>query len=127
MISEYRAYHSGKMWKPFDLEWFKDDAVVPDNWDDTGILDGGKWPADTIFLQNTGLKDEKDVEIFEGDIIDAHRNSSFLRTVEWNGEFAQFIAPFSDGSGIQLFSQRQCSQCKIVGNIHDNPELLDAK
>ena len=82
--------------------------------------------------QFTGLKDKNGKEIFEGDIIreldfwDKPRN--YTRQVEWKDASCGF-EPFSD-------SEENCGHCGggvtpgdciVVGNIHDNPELLEVK
>lgn len=55
-----------------------------------------------------------------GDLIDACPDGTrrYIRTVEWDGEFAQFRALFPDGSG-QLFTRRQCLTYEVIGNIHE--------
>jgi uncharacterized phage protein (TIGR01671 family) len=71
--------------------------------------------------QFTGLHDKNDKEIFEGDIIDTNPNGrkQFLRKIIWNDKLACFQAPFSDGSGIQLFTKQQCLEYEVIGTIHD--------
>lgn len=65
--------------------------------------------------QFTGLFDKNGKEIFEGDILkwdDIEWGSEHLELVEWN---------------YSLFSIRKDDWnewCEVVGNIHDNPELL---
>lgn len=78
-----------------------------------------------VLEQFTGLKDKNSKSVFEGDLIDAHPDGTrrYLRTVEWDDDFAQFRALFPDGSG-QLFTRRQCLTYEVIGNIHSTPELL---
>jgi uncharacterized phage protein (TIGR01671 family) len=73
--------------------------------------------------QFTGLTDKNGKKIFEGDIVQAERigNSDNWTgyVVFWNGCFA--LKGLKDGNvpAIDLFKNY-----KVIGNIHDNPELL---
>ena len=81
---------------------------------------------DLIIMQSTGLFDEYGKEIFDGDIL--HTTDNELAKVFWNddlaGWFVDFlyeIAELSEVADIQ--SSR--SICAIVGNIYENPELME--
>ncbi len=74
-------------------------------------------------MQYVGLKDKNGVEIYEGDVIDYGFNR-FAAIVFWEGRFTFKGLNFSDGnpSAIVDFFRYQ-----VIGNIHENPELLEVK
>lgn len=83
---------------------------------------------ESVLMQSTGLFDEYGKEIFDGDIL--HTPDNELAKVFWNddlaGWFVDFlyeIAELSEVADIQ--SSR--SICKIIGNIYENPELLEGE
>lgn len=72
--------------------------------------------------QNTGLKDKNDKEIYEGDIVSYGRR--YMQVIQLNtGEWALKQKGFY--SNISLYMSLKF--CEVVGNIHENPELLEKK
>ena len=69
--------------------------------------------------QFTGLLDKNSKRIYEGDIV--RDNYGNIRAVKFfNGRYCPFIA----------YPEYKCwneDECEIIGNIHDNPELLEVK
>lgn len=68
--------------------------------------------------QYTGLNDKNNVKIFEGDIL---KFRSGIYSVEWDNEHSKFLQ--RDGQFSREF-HIWIEKSEIVGNIHDNPELL---
>lgn len=85
--------------------------------------------GDDLIMQYTGLKDKNGKEIYEGDVIE-HIQGIYDRTkikekVFWNDELAGFN-PFSDyDSDCDIYVEMETVE--IIGNIHENPELLEGK
>lgn len=65
-----------------------------------------------IFMQYTGLKDKTGKEIYEGDILDIKYN--------YIGKVAVIFK-----RGEYNISRYNLDKCKVIGNIHENPELLE--
>lgn len=72
--------------------------------------------------QYTGLKDKNGKRIFEGDVI---KDDKHLYLIEWYaGDFDAGFLPFICSENCRAV--RSCN-CEIIGDIHDNPELLEGE
>lgn len=73
--------------------------------------------------QYTGLKDKNGKEIYEGDILRTETDKPMV--VSWNEKFASFCL-WREGWAFNHFFGEACDpeRCEVIGNIHENPELL---
>ena len=79
--------------------------------------------------QYTGLKDKNGRQIFEGDIVRLfNRNGQEIMSyvVEWYSDCSMFVLDCIDfDMGFDMdFTVFYGDEFEIVGNIHDNPELV---
>lgn len=78
--------------------------------------------------QCTGLKDKNGKLIFENDIIvtDKFNTPEIKYTITYDKELAAFIGEYRKGCIKHFTTFDDDSNCfEVIGNIHDNPELLE--
>lgn len=76
--------------------------------------------------QCTGLKDKHEKLIYEGDIVLVEhkgKNRGYAK-IQWDNDFAKFVIVFETHSYL-MFDEAFAEDLKIIGNIHENPELLE--
>lgn len=118
--------HSKKEWLPtYD---FGNGHQGIEVWDHKN----GKIPKHIEIVQFTGLTDRHEVDIYEGDILSGDSRSVPWYKVVWEdyGWKLRGLIHHDNGkkSGI-VFSigDAKLSQIEVIGNIHETPELLEAK
>ena len=71
-------------------------------------------------MQFTGLLDKQGVDIYEGDIVEYDNAVGFwYGEVKYINQYSAFRCVFNDGRWTDLYEN-----IKVIGNIHENPELL---
>lgn len=119
LMGEVTGLRFSKSQYPFlNVRFRKNGKVV-----DEGYYFGQEDGCDSIILmQYTGLKDKNGKEIYEGDIF--RTSLGFVAVVKWdddNGRFLGFIA----GRERRIMYVGREPAVEVIGNIHENPELLE--
>ena len=72
--------------------------------------------------QFTGLTDKNGKRIFEGDIV---RHGKYLYDVRYYTPFAMWVLNSISRSCMIVGMHASFTESEVIGNIHDNPELLE--
>ncbi|MFT8725691.1 YopX family protein [Liquorilactobacillus nagelii] len=128
---KFRAYssHNHKMYPVSDIEWDIDGRIWV-------TADDGKNGIELIdeeahLTQYTGLHDKNGREIYEGDIIVTHPKSRYEApksgVVQFGGSCPSFGYKTEDGEEYDIWSSNAYRTYEVIGNIFENPELLEAQ
>jgi uncharacterized phage protein (TIGR01671 family) len=102
--------------------------------DDNGFDNYTEYEVATETIgQYTGLTDKNGNKIFEGDVLRVCLDPEIrVGDVIWDSEIASYNIPFNDGKCVlplDIFIAKNKVGDKVwieaIGNIHDNPELLE--
>ncbi|MFS5167843.1 YopX family protein [Streptococcus agalactiae] len=122
MIPKFRAWSKKfeRMYEVTLIDYENGDVGLKD--DHGGVAIGDV--KQLILMQSTGMFDKNGVEIFEGDIVKIKRliGSRFL--VERHKKTTQFI--LRANFWMEYFGTFGQDELEVVGNIYENPELLES-
>ena len=111
-------------------DWVYGSYIPNYNNNDWIVQDGDFFAVDSDTVgQFTGFYDKNGKEIYEGDIIGCH-NPDIVHLIFYNESQGRFMAALNgdienDFFGVcGLDDSRWNASKEVIGNIHDNPELL---
>lgn len=127
----FRAYDSGSLCRMYQ----PDEVMVGDG--NIWIIDedavAGEWIVnnDLNLMQSTGLFDKDGQEIFEGDVISTYTDNLIIKRDNLLGfyvevdEKREYFAEIVDIEYLDLFAKDFGVAVKVLGNIYENPKLLE--
>lgn len=136
---KFRAWSKrhNQMWGVASLSWIIDSSYeepeldIAPNVQAVGATDGravskvGMNPAkDIILMQYTGLCDKNGTDIYEGDIV---KNPDGVAPVAWLSD-GYVLSGLDAGDSMwetQPLMYHPISDIEVIGNIYENPELLE--
>ncbi len=148
--TRFRAWDGKKMHVVTELHLLESGSAEVLIWDNTGGLDGEggqsiigctcvedckiqkRYDLAVILMQFTGLKDKNGVEIYEGDVVNvvsSFRKGNITGTIVWNDKLLRLeIRAGGRSSGVKWINWllEKSATIEVIGNIHENPELLEA-
>ena len=128
MKPKFRAWTEEGKVMYYDVYPFKDDTLLL-NYDEFAF---DEVPAsDFIIMQSTGLKDKNGKEIFEGDVVKYKAGrDTFTEEVAYDKNLAGFGVKYADPNIFtfgELAEDIDLSSLEVVGNIYNNPGLLEGE
>ena len=127
MTPKFRAYDSGSLSRMYQ----PDEVMVGDG--NIWIIDedsvAGEWIVnnDIHLMQSTGLCDQEGTEVFEGDILHHQIQTEFTFIVKYDKDKGRW---YGDGLSRTYridITKEFLPYYKVIGNIYENPELLEEK
>ena len=87
----------------------------------------GAYFEDIELMEYTGLKDMKEKEIYEGDIVKLRANHG-IGVIKYYDEWGAFIVEYIKPRPLAVLGMNYYKEdIEVLGNIYENPELLGEK
>lgn len=136
MIPKFRAWHKegNRMILPkhlYSIDLLKEQVTERTKCNYTFSLHS--IPFDKVkFMQSTGLKDKNGKEIFEGDVLELYDCGETIGNVKayWDGSLGAFMLDaivVDDREPMYKVIDDEDFSYSVIGNIYENPELLEVE
>ena len=125
-----KFWNGKKMSAPYELLDMLYEGVPQEIADiEGGLNTDPKFLSKIVTLEFTGLLDKNGKEIYEGDIINFIFDDGVIRCrVHWDDFHAGFKALPEDYENYGISQDMNASRpYEVIGNIHQNPELLEGE
>lgn len=122
---KFRAWHksTGTM---FNVHGWHSEFVFEDTLNGCGATETNPCKIEYCeLMQFTGLKDKNGVDIYEGDIIEIFDDESTKGQVIFNEGSFRLYEKTTYYSHLSAYNPS--GMCEIIGNIYENPDLLQSK
>lgn len=130
MIPKFRAWHKelGRMMLIEIMYFFFFDNELEELELNDPVMNDhiSVYPNEIELMQSTGLKDKNGKEIFEGDIL---KNNKYITSVfyERGAYCVKFCRTTNTTVTMNVISFIEKYKTKVIGNIYENPELLEVE
>lgn len=126
MIPKFRAWTEEGKVMYYDVYPFKDDTLLL-SYDEIAFDEVSA--SDFILMQSTGLKDKHKKEIYEGDIVRFTLTDGFNYVTNEDGVVTYKLGAFYVVNDLTeyLISDINTNKVEVVGNIYNNPGLLEGE
>lgn len=120
--NECRMIYSGTEQNDYPFSW-----MIHSDGIDIVEHDGTDWNylKDIVFMQCTGLHDKNGKEIYDDDVLEC---GDRIVKVKWNNPCGTWDCDFVRYQGVKTSNGISNAdwqyRANIIGNIHENPELL---
>lgn len=130
MIPKYRVWDK-ELQTMLDVSLidFKKGVLVGEHWEfgETNFMSFDE----IVLMQSTGLRDKNGKEIFEGDILACKTDDEVINlNIFWDEEHALFMfesKKYNEQEPLAELVENNTYPFEIIGNVYENPELLEDK
>lgn len=132
-LIKFRAWDKGEKWMVYDVQdaydgmWSERNSdEINDYYSYVSTFQSFTDEESFNFMQYTGLKDKSGIEVYEGDVL--YHPLQGKRRVYY--PYSDSIASYGlreINTGLGSILQDAHAVWEVIGNIHENPELLEVQ